>query len=113
MAIKRYRLQTSLLNGCVLFCNSLMSCSRRSPAATAGLTPTFIHIENVAACVPTYIKSTKLQVALWKKFKCVGILLVLHQGLLIVRFIMTETYCCTGAAVQRAKSKITDLKSIL
>lgn len=90
---KRCRLQTSLLNGCVLFCNSLMSCSRRSPAATAGLTPTFICTENAAARVPTYMKSTKLLVALWKKLECVGILFVLHQGLMTARFIMTETYC--------------------
>lgn len=140
---KRCRLQTSLLNGCVLFCNSLMACSRRSPAATAGLTPTFIHIENAAARVPTYIKSTKLLVALCKRLECVGILFVLHQGLLTARFIMTETYCylcswqpqlwmyCTQlvslysilgwlllvqdtrAAVLRAKSKITEHSAAL
>lgn len=71
-----------------------MSYSRPTPAATAGLTPTFITSEMPIACAPTYTKSTQLPSALSKRSKCVGIMFVLHQGLLVVVFTMTETYCC-------------------
>ncbi len=71
-----------------------MSYSRRTPAAAAGLTPTFITTEKAIACAPTCTKSTRLLSALSKRSKCVGIMFVLHQRLLVVVFKMTETYCC-------------------
>lgn len=70
-----------------------MSYSRPTPAATAGLTPTFITSEMPISCAPTYTKSMQLPSALSKRSKCVGIMFVLHQGSLVVVFTMTETYC--------------------
>lgn len=72
-----------------------MSYSRLTPAAAAVLTPTFITSEKAVACAPTYTKSTQLLSALLERSKCVGIMFVLHQGLLVVVFTMTETYCCS------------------
>lgn len=71
-----------------------MSYSRPTPAATAGLTPTFITYEKAAACAPTCTKSARLLEALSERSKCVGIMFALRQGLLVVIFTVTETYCC-------------------
>lgn len=57
------------------------SYSRPTPAAAAGLTPTFITSEKAIACAPTYTKSTQLLWALSKRSKCVGIKLRVASGI--------------------------------
>lgn len=81
------------LNGSILHCCSLISYGKPTPAATAGLTPTFITSEMLLACVAHLYKIKTLAFCFVKTMKiCVIPTSVLHQGWLVVVLVLAFTH---------------------